>query len=389
MNIALFTETFPPEINGVATSTFNLFTVLRKNGHNCYVITTNPFSNRVEMKDNVLRLPGIVLKKLYGYRMAGFFNSSAMVMIRKMKLDVIHIQTEAGCGIFGRIAAHALHVPIVYTYHTMYEDYTYYVTKGHFDRAARGIIRKFSKTMAESCTEFISPSIKTKDIMRSYGVDRYINVVPTGIDFSKFKEESQDWDGISLYKQEHGLSDSFNIISLGRVAKEKSLDVCIKGYAKFLKTCPYNTRFIIVGDGPARIDLENLVDQLGIRDHVLFAGSVLAEKVPFFYHLGEVFVSASVTETQGLTFMEAMAAHRLMLCRFDENLSGVIKNNETGFFFTGTDDFGEKLEHIHNMGSEEKAKMLAAAMETVDVYSIERFYDNIMEVYHRAIRHSW
>ncbi|MCX5775836.1 MAG: glycosyltransferase [Firmicutes bacterium] len=152
MNIALFSDTFPPEINGVATSTFNLFNVLRKNGHNVYAISTNPFSNKVEFKDNVLRVPGIELKRLYGYRMAGFFNSQAMRIIRGMKLDVIHIQTEAGVGIFGKIAARTLHVPTVYTYHTMYEDYTYYATKGHFDRIARGIVRWYSRFVAEQCT---------------------------------------------------------------------------------------------------------------------------------------------------------------------------------------------------------------------------------------------
>ncbi|MCX5775837.1 MAG: glycosyltransferase [Firmicutes bacterium] len=113
------------------------------------------------------------------------------------------------------------------------------------------------------------------------------------------------------------------------------------------------------------------------------------DKVPFYYHLGDVFVSASVTETQGLTFMEAMASHRIVLSRFDENLSGVIKNNITGFFFTNEKDFGEKLNHIHAMSIEEKEKLLIAATETVDVYSIEHFYANIMEVYHRAIRQSW
>jgi len=389
MNIALFSDTFPPEINGVATSTFNLFNVLRKNGHNVYAISTNPFSNKVEFKDNVLRVPGIELKRLYGYRMAGFFNSAAMRIIRDMKLDVIHIQTEAGVGIFGKIAARTLHVPTVYTYHTMYEDYTYYATKGHFDRLARGIVRWYSRFVAEQCTEFISPSIKTKDAMRSYGVDRYINVIPTGIDFSKFKEEAQDWNAINEYKKAHGLDQVFTIISLGRVAKEKSLDICLRGYAEFLKTAKYETKFVVVGDGPARPDLERLVDEMNIRKHVLFLGAVPSEKVPFFYHLGDVFVSASVTETQGLTFMEAMASHRIVLSRFDENLSGVIKNNITGFFFTSENDFGEKLHHIHAMTEEEKTKLLKAAMETVDVYSIEHFYENIMEVYHRAIRQSW
>lgn len=389
MNIALFSDTYPPEINGVATSTFNLFNILKKNGHNVYAIVTNPFSNKIEYKDNVLRIPGILLKKLYGYRMAGFYSSKAMKIVREMKLDVIHIQTDAGIGIFGKIAARSLRVPTVYTYHTMYEDYTYYATKGHFDRFARNIVRRYSRFVAEQCTEFISPSNKTKDIIRTYGVDRYVNVIPTGIDFSKFKKENQDWQAIAEFKKSHGLENHFVILSLGRVAKEKSLDICIKGYAYFLKTATFPTKFVIVGGGPARMELETLVDELGIRDHMLFIGAVPGEQVPFYYHISDIFVSASVTETQGLTFMEAMASRHIVLARFDENLSGVISNNETGYFFTNEHDFGEKVVRIHGLDEEKKEAMLTAAMEKVDVFSIERFYDNIMEVYHRAVRQYW
>jgi len=389
MNIALFSDTYPPEINGVATSTFNLFNILKKNGHNVYAIVTNPFSNKIDYKDNVLRIPGLLLKKLYGYRMAGFYSSKAMKIVREMKLDVIHIQTDAGIGIFGKICARSLHVPTVYTYHTMYEDYTYYATKGHFDRFARNIVRRYSRFVAEQCTEFISPSNKTKDIIRTYGVDRYVNVIPTGIDFSKFKKENQDWAAIAEFKTSHGLDNHFVILSLGRVAKEKSLDICLKGYAHFLKTASFPSKFVVVGDGPARMELETLVDELGIRDHVLFIGAVPGEKVPFYYHVSDIFVSASVTETQGLTFMEAMASRHIVLARFDENLSGVISNNETGFFFTNENDFGEKVERIHQLESEKKESLLNAAMEKVDVFSIERFYENIMEVYHRAVRQYW
>lgn len=389
MNIALFSDTFPPEINGVATSTFNLFNILKKNGHNVYAIVTNPFSNKIEYKDNVLRIPGILLKKLYGYRLAGFYSSKAMRIVKEMKLDIIHIQTDAGIGIFGKIAARSLRLPTVYTYHTMYEDYTYYATKGHFDRIARNIVRRYSRFVAEQCTEFISPSTKTKDIIRTYGVDRYVNVIPTGIDFSKFKKENQDWPGIAEFKKANGLENTFVILSLGRVAKEKSIDICLKGYAHFLKDAPFPSKFVVVGDGPARMELESLVDQLGIRDHVLFMGAVPGDKVPFYYHVGDVFVSASVTETQGLTFMEAMASHHIVLARFDENLSGVITNNETGFFFTNENDFGEKIRRIHDLPEDKKQAMIAAAMEKVDVFSIERFYENILEVYYRAIRQYW
>ena len=137
MNVALFSDTYPPEINGVATSTFNLRKTILAHGDNCIVVTTNPFSNKITFEDGVLRLPGVLLKKLYGYRMSGFYSQQAMRYIEKFKPDIVHCQTDAGVGIFGTIVASRFHCGMVYTFHTMIEDYAYYFTRGHFDREMR------------------------------------------------------------------------------------------------------------------------------------------------------------------------------------------------------------------------------------------------------------
>ncbi|MDD7736074.1 MAG: glycosyltransferase, partial [Bacillales bacterium] len=113
MKIAFFSDTYPPEINGVATATKTLFDAFKKNGHDVFVVTTNPFSKKVEYKDNVLRIPGITLKWLYSYNMAGFINPKATKIIKKWSLDIIHVQTEAGIGIYGRLLASKLKIPLV------------------------------------------------------------------------------------------------------------------------------------------------------------------------------------------------------------------------------------------------------------------------------------
>ncbi len=390
MNVALFSETYPPQINGVAVSTQNLFNILRKNGHQAYVVTTNPSGNHLEYKDNVLYIPGLELKRLYGYRLANFYNSRAMKIIKTWKLDLVHIQTEASIGIFGKIVATRSNLPTVNTYHTMYEDYTHYAGKGPgFDRFAKKVIREWSKYVAMQCTEFISPSEKTKDAFRRYGTDRYINIVPTGIDFSKFKRENVNEAELTRFKEANGLIDKFVLLSLGRIASEKSIDVLIKGYAEYVKTEKTPSRFLIVGEGPDRPKLTALAQELGLSDRVIFTGAVPPTQVQFYYHLADVFVSASITETQGLTFMEAMASSLIVLARYDENLRNTIIDNETGFFFDSEHDFGEKLARVAALTATNRKKLINAALKTVDVYSIDRFYDHIMEVYHRAIRKTW
>src|SRR5574344_2146224 len=126
MRIAIFSDTYSPEINGVATSTSNLHTILNRMGHLCITVTTNPYSKETIFENNVIRVPGVELKKLYNYRMASIFNPQAMKILDRFNIEVIHIQTEAGVGIFGKLYSKMRKIPYVYTYHTMYDDYTYY-----------------------------------------------------------------------------------------------------------------------------------------------------------------------------------------------------------------------------------------------------------------------
>lgn len=389
MRIAMFSDTFVPDTNGVAVSTYNLFKALNEKGHQCFVVTSNPFSKEVVFKDNVLRIPGVEMKNLYGYHFAAP-NTKAWRILRKLKIDVVHIQSEAGMGIFGKGFARTEKIPYVYTYHTMYEDYTYYATKGRMETFAKSIIRRFSRWQAESADEFISPSEKTKVSLREYGVNRYINIIPTGVDFSKFKANKDNEEFLRNYAKEHNLDQTYNLVYVGRVAKEKSIDVIIAGYAKYiLNNEKHGTKLVIVGGGPAIPELEEYATKLGIKDDVHFVGKVLPEDIGKYYHLGEIFVSASISETQGLTFMEAMAAERILLCRFDEGLVNVIKNGESGYFFNSEEDFGTMVDKIRALKPKEIRAIKDYANEIVDEYSNERFVARCLHVYERALRNSW
>lgn len=389
MRIAMFSDTFVPDTNGVAVSTYNLFKALNEKGHQCFVVTSNPFSKEVVFKDNVLRIPGVEMKNLYGYHFAAP-NTKAWRILRKLKIDVVHIQSEAGMGIFGKGFARTEKIPYVYTYHTMYEDYTYYATKGRMETFAKSIIRRFSRWQAESADEFISPSEKTKVSLREYGVNRYINIIPTGVDFSKFKANKDNEEFLRNYAKEHNLDQTYNLVYVGRVAKEKSIDVIIAGYAKYiLNNEKHGTKLVIVGGGPAIPELEEYATKLGIKDDVHFVGKVLPEDIGKYYHLGEIFVSASISETQGLTFMEAMAAERILLCRFDEGLVNVIKNGESGYFFNNEEDFGTMVDKIRALKPKEIRAIKDYANEIVDEYSNERFVARCLHVYERALRNSW
>ena len=184
MRIVIFTDTYPPFINGVSTSTFNLVNSLMEKGHDVLVFAPRPTDGKLEQIGNVVYIPGIYLKKMYGYRLTNLFSNKPIKMVKKFKPDIIHNQTDFTIGVLARRCAKKLKLPIVYTYHTSYEDYTYYVTHGIMDRFAKRVVRNYSRDLASRMTEFITPSEKTKEYMRLVGSDIYINVIPTGIDFS-------------------------------------------------------------------------------------------------------------------------------------------------------------------------------------------------------------
>ena len=391
MRIVIFTDSYPPFATGVATSSFNLANSLVDKGHDVLVVAPRPTDGKLEQIGNVLYVPGIYLKRLYGYRLTNIFTNKPISIIKKFKPDVIHDQTDFTIGVLARRCAKKLKLPIVYTYHTAYEDYTYYVTHGFMDKFAKKIVRNYAKDLSNKMTEFITPSEKIKNYMRLVGSDAYINVIPTGIDTSIFENSNIDPLKAEQFKKDHNIKPNTKVFLLvGRLAREKSMDVSLRCIAHYHnKHKERDIKVLILGEGPAHEDLELLCEELGVSNLVDFLGEVTGLEVPFFYSFADIYTSASITETQGLTFMEAMAASKIVLARYDSNLEGTIINGKTGFFFTDEDSFSEQVEKIFSLSEEEKTSIIKEIKKVMEQYSIERFYSNTIRVYQRAVRKYW
>lgn len=389
MRIGLFTDTYLPNINGVATSVNQLEVELIKHGHTVFIITSSNES-KVTVEKNIIRVPGVQLRKLYGYSFSGIYSFFAARFIRKLNLDVIHVHTEYGVGIFGRLMATQLKLPLVYTYHTMMEDYTHYFTKatlGRFERQVKKFLISSSKFFADKCTELIVPSTKTYKAMKRYGVTNHINVIPTGIDISKYSTENIDENEVKAIKKKYGLNkNDFVAIFVGRLAPEKSVDMIIETF-KMLKEQRINDiKLLIVGDGPAYDDLAKKVNEYKLKRTVKLVGSVSNEDIPAYYHSAEVFVSTSITETQGLTFIEAMASHLPIVCRYDDNLKNIIDDHKNGFFIENEQEMAEKLIDLADMKVDDYNRLSNNARLKAQDFSSTIFYEKVIIVYENAIR---
>ena len=381
MRVGIFTDTYRPQVNGVVSSILTLEKELRKKGHKVYIITTtDPDAPMVE--PNVLRLPSMEFKPLPQYRLGMLYSSRIIKKIKRLELDIIHSQTEWGVGTFARFAAINLEIPLVHTYHTLYEYYTHYITRGHFTVPAKKLAAAISKFYCEKCNALIVPTRKVEDILYSYDVDKNMNIIPTGIELNKFYRENYTDEEIKFMRESFNIQDSdFLCVYIGRIAKEKSIDVLIDMFSKIKDE---TFKFMIVGRGPVVDELKNQAENLGISDRVIFAGEVPHDKVPVYYQMGDVFLNASVSETQGLTFVEAMAAKTPVNARYDLNLEDLLVKNEAGLVYKNEEEFISNI-MLLKQNKELREKIIENAYNVSQDFTAEKFGERVEAVYKKTI----
>lgn len=385
MRIGLFTDTYPPYINGVSTSVLMLKQGLEKLGHEVYVVTVNSENFHYKKEDNVLMIPGIPIG-IYDFRMTSLYPLRALKIIKSWNLDVIHTHTEFAVGTFARLIAKQYNIPLVHTYHTMYEEYIYYITKGYFDGASKKLVEYLTLFLCDKTVEeLIVPTKKTYDLFKEkYKVKRDVHIIPSGIDVTRFYKENVDLLSIKSLKKELNIKkDDFVILFVGRIAKEKSIDFLIKNLKTILKKVP-KARMIIVGDGPDMNELALLVRENKLDKHVIFTGKVPWSEIPKYYQLANVFVTASKTETQGLTVIEAMAAEKPVVAIKDESFELVMKDKQDGLFFETKEEYQRLIIDLYSNPS--YAKMIAKqARITANAYNPEVYAKRVLEVYESVI----
>ncbi len=387
MRIGMFSDAYLPDINGVVSSIATLKAALEGLGHTVFVISNHKGTEAEYDEENrILRLPGLELKRMYGYKMSMPFQAEGEEYVRNMELDVIHVHTEAGIGMFARTVAKKLHIPVVYTYHTMYEDYLHYINPANIDSVdhyGRKVVRYLSKIVGNTPQAVIAPSEKTKRALQSYGVQTPIYIVPTGLDFNEYLRKNLNEQRIEEVRQQlHIQPEDHTVVFVGRIAKEKCIEMPIEMMS--LTKDPH-LKLIIVGGGTDMKYYQNLAEEYGVRDRVIFTDRVDKEIVPYYYAPFDCFVSASVSETQGMTYVEALASQLVVFGRRDEVLENLIDEGETGYYFDSAQELSDKLEIFFQKSKEEREQMGELCLSKTRPYDVELFGQKIVAVYHQAI----
>ncbi len=387
MRIGIFTDPYLPNVSGVVTSVTTLKKGLEEQGHTVYIITVGQKKEFIQEKNllwyNGIRAPFKAMKMYSGL----IFVRKPVKDVRKLKLDVMHVHTEFTVKRIAKKVHKKDKVPIVYTYHTMYDSYYHYLGKFisfFFKRPLTFFLKHIIKDMRKISEVIIVPTKKVRQSFAEFKLNVQTKIIPTGLELEQFYRENQDSDKIASIKKDLGLTDELVLLFVGRVAKEKSLDVIVREFSRIEDK---KAKLLIIGDGPYMPELKKHIKENNVEDRVILTGMIPFNEVSTYYHVGDIFVNASVSETQGLTYIEALASELVCLVRYDVNLEELITAGENGLFSKDEKEFNNKLSLI--LSDEElRNKIRKNARESVKDYSKEVYATKCLEVYNQAIRNN-
>ncbi len=383
MNIGLFTDSYSPQISGVVTSACMLEKELTNLGHKVYVITTTDPGAK-EKSPRVFRLPSVPLFFLKEtHRMNFFYPPQMIIKMKKLKLDVVHTYTEFGLGFFGKLISKVFSIPMVHTYHPMYEDYVHYVANGHL--ISRKGAQRFSRVFCNRAQVVIAPGEKTRAYLQEIGVKRPLTVIPTGLDFSPFAPSNFKESLLNQTRAAIGLNEDDLVVGvIGRIAKEKSIEVVVAMMPALIEKVP-NAKMMVVGDGPHRPLLEQQARELGVADKIIFTGSRPWAELGRYYRIADVFVTASQSETQGLTHIEAMAAHTPVVVKKDPAFEGIVRHKDTGYMFTHDHEAADTVAYVLTH-LDEAREVAERAYLNIQPLSAQVFAKSVEGVYRSIIK---
>lgn len=388
MRIAMFTNNYKPYTGGVPISIEHLAQGLRKRGHLVWVFA--PTYKEQEEEEFVIRYPSFpisVAKAPLPDVLTRLFEQK----VKELNIELIHVHHPVIVGNVALSLKRKYGIPVVFTYHTRYEQYLHYIKPLEYVERRIGFVEKYLEYFCRKCDMVVAPTPGIREYLNSRNINTPIRVIPTGIPkkcFSPDKEKAEQLR--NFYK---GDAD-FLFCTVSRLAKEKNLIFQLKGIAQLkekLDAQGMTFRHMMIGDGPQRKELEEWARRLGIWENLIFVGNVPNEDMENYQGAADLFLFTSKSETQGIVILEAMAAGNPVVALDATGVRDVVWHGSNGFLYKeipkreneNADAWAEQIVRILE-NPEWYQQMSQAARETAEKYSQDAVA-KIAEEYYRQI----
>jgi glycosyltransferase involved in cell wall biosynthesis len=375
LNVLTMTNTYLPHVGGVARSVASFTEALRRRGHRVVVVAPT-FEDLPEKETDVVRVPAMQNFNGSDFSVRLPIPGLLTTALEGVPLDVVHSHHPFLLGDTALRVAALRDLPVVFTHHTMYEQYTHYVPGN--SPALKTFVVELATEYANLCDHIIAPSASVAEVLRGRGVTTPITAVPTGIDPHRFARG----DGAAA-RHKHGIpAGAFVVGHVGRLAPEKNLAFLARAVAGFLRS-EENGWFFVVGNGPSREEIEAVFAERGLSSRLRLAGVMQGEDLADAYHAMDVFAFASQSETQGMVLAETMTAGVPVVAVDAPGVREVVKDGEDGRLLEREDEaaFAEALRWVAARGPDGRRALAAAARATAESFSLELCADSLLEVY--------
>ncbi len=376
MNIVMFTNTFTPHVGGVARSVSGLADNLHGRGHRVLVIAPQ-FPGGAEDEDNVIRVPAV-------QRFGGSDFSVPLPLTRPLsnhldafRPDIVHSHHPFLLGDTALRVSALRDLPVVFTFHTRYELYGHYVAQNS-ERLKR-LVQSLTIGYCNLCNAVIAPSASIADYLKEQLVSAPISVIPTGIDIESFEMARRD-SGRSALALDKG---SFVVGHVGRLAPEKNLAFLTSALIVFLRSQPAAIA-VITGDGASRPVMEDAFKAAGLADRVRMTGVLTGTALRNTYAAMDIFAFSSLSETQGLVLVEAMAAGVPVIALDAPGAREVVSDRRNGRLLAANaqiDAFAGAVADVARMTKRERQRLSEEARHTALQFSADRCLDRVLSLY--------
>ncbi|MBE6879600.1 MAG: glycosyltransferase family 4 protein [Ruminococcaceae bacterium] len=387
MRIALFTEAYLPSINGVVTHVKTLKEGLEALGHTVMVVTADSRVNNHVIADDVMYCPAVKLKKIYNYDIAPPISMERLDKIKNFNPDIIHIHNEFGIGISGVLIARNLNKPLVYTLHTMYDEYVYYVAKNKaMGKMVTSVTHIYAKMLGAIAAAITGPSAKVSEYFKACGVKKKIHVIPNSVELDIFTPEKADKVKAAEIRKNAGFNDDDMVFCFcGRLGKEKNVTLLLEYWSKNVRS-EDKIKLYILGDGPLHEQHCKEAEAFGISDMVKFAGKVEHTDLPEYYAACDAYITASLSDTCSISMLEGMAMHLPVLSLKDDLNEGQVVDGVNGYNFTNADDLYELLKKLRDMPKNDLKVFGEQTRESIKTSGAIRLANDLLAVYDEAIK---